>query len=112
MGCQCCSFIIKGYMVNHLTGMCRNKRKGIKEHKQNINNFKCNTYTDTPVSKHFSVNRHGMSQLMRLVVLEVAHISSRGSECIKSLLKSIRIKKLHSVHLFGINDRWSIEYFF
>ncbi|OCT92190.1 hypothetical protein XELAEV_18015246mg [Xenopus laevis] len=35
----------------------------IKEHRGDIKNFKANSYTDTQVSRHFSQNRHNMSQL-------------------------------------------------
>ncbi|OCT84271.1 hypothetical protein XELAEV_18022424mg [Xenopus laevis] len=65
---------------------CRQINARIKEHRDDIKNFKANTYTDTPVSCPFNQNRHNMSQL-KWLVLEVIQLPQRGGDSKKILLQ-------------------------
>ncbi|OCT91198.1 hypothetical protein XELAEV_18014255mg, partial [Xenopus laevis] len=51
----------------------------IKEHKNNIRNFKADTYNDTPVSRHFATAKHNACQL-KWKVLEVVPKSPKGGD--------------------------------
>ncbi|OCT78255.1 hypothetical protein XELAEV_18029364mg [Xenopus laevis] len=64
-------------------------KERIKEHRGNIKNFKVNTYTNTPVSRHFNQNRHNMSQL-KWLVLEVIQRPRRGGDTKKLLLQRVK----------------------
>ncbi|OCT84619.1 hypothetical protein XELAEV_18022772mg, partial [Xenopus laevis] len=63
----------------YVSQTCRQIKARIKEHRGDIKNFKANTYTDTPVSRHFNQNRHNMSQL-KWLVLEVIQLPQRGGD--------------------------------
>ncbi|OCT92625.1 hypothetical protein XELAEV_18015682mg [Xenopus laevis] len=56
----------------------RKVKERIKEHKGDIRNFKKDTATDTPVSRHFNMNKHHVSQL-KWLVLEVVESPHRGA---------------------------------
>ncbi|OCT79066.1 hypothetical protein XELAEV_18030162mg [Xenopus laevis] len=50
----------------------------IKEHRNNIRNFKTDTATDTPVSRHFYNQGHHLSQLRWLVLEKIIHPKRGG----------------------------------
>ncbi|OCT84599.1 hypothetical protein XELAEV_18022752mg [Xenopus laevis] len=90
----------------------RKVKERIKEHKGDIRNFKKETNTDTPVSRHFYTNKHHVSQL-KWLVLEVIESPHRGGDVRKILLQreAIWIKKLNSLTPAGMNDQWSVACF-
>ncbi|OCT74448.1 hypothetical protein XELAEV_18033426mg [Xenopus laevis] len=108
MECNCCSSIIKGPNIHHPTsgqeiklnafatcktafviyvlkcpcGMLyvgRSVNVRIKEHKGNIRNFKADSYSDTPVSRHFYKAKHNVCQL-KWKVLEIVPKPTRGGD--------------------------------
>ncbi|OCT91793.1 hypothetical protein XELAEV_18014846mg [Xenopus laevis] len=81
----------------------------IKEHRENIRNFKMGTAIDTSVSRHFHMEGHNVRQL-KWMVLEQIKMPSRGGG-IKKLLaqkEAYWIKKMNTMDPIGMNDHWSI----
>ncbi|OCT85550.1 hypothetical protein XELAEV_18023719mg [Xenopus laevis] len=83
----------------------------IKEHKGNIRNFKKDTYTDTPVSRHF-FSSNSICQL-KWKVLEVVPKPVRGGDWNKKRLQREArwIRHLDSVIPHGMNDQYSLSCF-
>ncbi|OCU02493.1 hypothetical protein XELAEV_18008257mg, partial [Xenopus laevis] len=82
----------------------------IKEHRNNIRNFKMDTATDTPVSRHFHNQGHNLSQL-RWLVLENIVQPKRGGDRKKILgqREAYWIKKMNTMAPLGLNDYWSLS---
>ncbi|OCT68332.1 hypothetical protein XELAEV_18039631mg [Xenopus laevis] len=85
-------------------------KERIKEHRNNIRNYKISTATDTPVSRHFQ--GHNVSQL-RWLVLEKITQTKRGGDIRKSLgqREVYWIKRMNTMAPAGLNDHWSLSPF-
>ncbi|OCT68805.1 hypothetical protein XELAEV_18040096mg, partial [Xenopus laevis] len=106
------------YMLKCPCGMAyigqtiRMAKERIKEHRNNIRNFKVNTATDTPVSRHFNSLGHNASQL-RWLILERIIQAKRGGDMRKSLgqREAYWIKRMNTLTPNGLNDYWSLSPF-
>ncbi|OCT82311.1 hypothetical protein XELAEV_18024832mg [Xenopus laevis] len=100
-----CGIVYVGQTIRKVKGR-------IKEHKGDNRNFKTDTTTDTPVSRHFNLHNHHVSQL-KWLVLEVVELPHRGGDIRKILLQkeALWIKKLDSLTPRGMNDQWSVGCF-
>ncbi|OCT63280.1 hypothetical protein XELAEV_18044379mg [Xenopus laevis] len=87
-------------------------KERIKEHRNNIRNYKINTATDTPVSRHFHNEGHNVRQL-RWLVLERITQTKRGGDVRKSLgqREAYWIKIMNTMAPAGLNDFWSLSPF-
>ncbi|OCT95562.1 hypothetical protein XELAEV_18013250mg [Xenopus laevis] len=106
------------YMLKCPCGMAylgqtiRMVKERIKEHRNNIRNYKTNTATDTPVSRHFHNQGHNVSQF-RWLVLEKITQTKRGGDVRKSLgqREAYWIKRMNTSAPAGLNDFWSLSPF-
>ncbi|XP_041435406.1 uncharacterized protein LOC121399279 [Xenopus laevis] len=84
----------------------------IKEHKGNIRNFKNDTYTDTPVARHFDTVKHNVCQLKWIVLETVAKPSRGGDHNLILLQREARwIKRLDSAYPKGLNEQCNLSCF-
>ncbi|OCT64610.1 hypothetical protein XELAEV_18045709mg [Xenopus laevis] len=76
------------------------------EHKNNIRNFKADTYNDTPVSRHFATAKHNK-------VLEVVTKSPTGGDRNTMLLQREArwIRRLDCVYPKGMNEQLNLACF-
>ncbi|OCT78593.1 hypothetical protein XELAEV_18029680mg [Xenopus laevis] len=81
----------------------------IKEHKNAIRNYKADTYSDNPVSRHFANAKHNVRQ-MRWKVLEVVPKPDRGGDRNTLLLqREVRwIRRLESTQPKGMNEQLNL----
>ncbi|OCU01185.1 hypothetical protein XELAEV_18006971mg [Xenopus laevis] len=113
LNCICCSSIMRGNTANHPTKgqTIRPVKVRIKEHKNNVRNFKTDTATDTPVSRHFYTQGHHLSQLRWLVLENIVHVKRGGD--MKTFLgqwETYWIKRMNASGS-GYNDYWSLSPF-
>ncbi|OCT67303.1 hypothetical protein XELAEV_18038589mg [Xenopus laevis] len=106
------------YMLKCLCGLIyvgqtiRSIKTRIKEHKNDIRNFKQGTYTDTAVARHFNAAKHTHGQL-RWVVLEIVQLLYRGGDFKQKMLQREAnwILKLNALAPKGLIEAWSMKCF-
>ncbi|OCT82234.1 hypothetical protein XELAEV_18024750mg [Xenopus laevis] len=90
----------------------RNVKTRIKEHKNDIRNFKPGAYTDTAVARHFNTAKHTHGQL-KWAVLEIVQPLNRGGNFKQKMLQREAnwILKLNALAPKGLNEAWSVKCF-
>ncbi|OCT62877.1 hypothetical protein XELAEV_18043970mg [Xenopus laevis] len=103
---------LKQFATSYIGQPIRAVKTHIKEHKDNIRNYKKGTATDTTVSRHFNTANYNQSPL-KWAILEVIRPQNRGGNPKKRILQreAYWIKTFDTLHPKGLNNSWSVKCF-